>query len=96
MNGNRIIKAAIPDASDDLIDHIIWDRTAYPFERMTPRLLYRAASRWRRASEGGKQLCEMCDRIAVTRFMCGPCSVGPPHEPSPPQSPNPPPIRREL
>jgi hypothetical protein len=69
-----VIRAAIPDASDQLCDFILWDRTYFPLGAVTPKDLYRAAARWRRAAERGIVLCELCDRIAVTgRWTCKRC-----------------------
>jgi hypothetical protein len=68
-----IVRAAIPGASDSLIGHVIWGRTAYPFKQVTPRELYRAASRLRRAEANGIQLCDWCDNKAVEN-ICESCS----------------------
>jgi hypothetical protein len=76
VNALRIIRAAIPDASEEFADMIVWGRTPYPFAPVTPRSLYRAADRWRRACERGVQLCEFCDRIAAPdEWMCPNCTA---------------------
>jgi hypothetical protein len=71
------VRAAIPDASDDLCNHIIWGRTPYPFMKLTARDFYKAASRWRRAAEHGIRLCDFCDRLAAgDSWTCNPCGDG--------------------
>lgn len=77
MDAVRIVKAAIPGADDALIDHIIWARTPYPFGEVTPRGLYKAASRFIRAHEHKLRLCEFCDRLVVTGgWTCKSCRDG--------------------
>lgn len=76
MTGTDIVRAAITDASDELAEHILWSRTPFPFMRVTARDLYRAASRYRRAGERGRELCDFCDRLVPDgqRFLCDSCS----------------------
>lgn len=77
MNALRIVRAAIPDADDEVISHIVWARTCYPFGEVTPRDLYRAASRWRRAGEHKLRLCDHCDNVALHgEWMCVNCRDG--------------------
>lgn len=79
IDAARIVKAAIPDADEDTIGHVLWARTAYPFSGPDDfaRKLYRAASRWARAATNGVRLCEMCDRIAEqNRWTCAVCREG--------------------
>ena len=64
------IRSAIPDASSDLCDHIIWSRTPYPFAKLSAKELYKAASGYQRASASGIILCDMCDRIALKDLWC--------------------------
>lgn len=73
MTPAEIIRNAIPDAPDDLVEHIVWGRTPFPFAPLTAKDFYKAASRYRRASKKGKQLCDFCDRLAVRRFRCEQC-----------------------
>lgn len=61
MTFEQVIQAAIPNASPELCDFVLWERTPYPMGKVTARSLYRAASRLRRAQEHGILLCEMCD-----------------------------------
>ena len=75
MQIQEIIKAAIPRASDALCEHIIWGRTAYPFAQITARVLYRAASRYKRAHDHGFRLCDFCDRqVERGHFVCPSCN----------------------
>jgi hypothetical protein len=67
------VRAAIPDASDELCHYIIWGRTPYPFIKLTARDFYKAASGWRRAFANKIQLCDFCDRPAVDGWTCQPC-----------------------
>lgn len=76
MNKSDVVRAAIPDADEDLVSHIVWGRTAFPFVKLTARSLYAAASRFRRANDSGKTLCDMCDRLAIDEsFICADCSA---------------------
>lgn len=69
------IRAAIPSASDDLCDHIMWGRTPYPFTNLGAREFYKAASRYQRASKNGVLLCELCDKPAVNGWTCASCKL---------------------
>lgn len=64
MQISEIIRAAIPGAMDEVCEYVLWERTAYPFAKLTARDIYRAASRWKRARDAGNCLCEYCDRLA--------------------------------
>jgi hypothetical protein len=77
MTGTEIVRAAIPDASDELAEHILWARTPFPVGRVSVRDLYLAASRYRRACANGRDLCDFCDRLvpAGERFLCDSCSA---------------------
>lgn len=68
------VRAAIPDADESLIGHIIWGRTPYPFMKLTARDFYKAASRFKRAGEHGIRLCDFCDNIAVDGWNCQSCN----------------------
>jgi len=71
-----IVRCAIPEASEGLADHILWGRTPAPCIPLTAKILYHAASRWKRAEQHGLTLCECCDRLAVTdRSLCAPCAA---------------------
>ena len=71
-----VIRAAIPDADQDLCDHILWGRTAYPFEKLSAQKLYKAADRFRRANANGLRLCEFCDGLAMDgKWACEPCDL---------------------
>ena len=68
------IRAAIPNAPEDLADYILWNRTPYPFGKITARSLYKAASRFERAGRSGKGLCEFCDNLAPEgEYACDRC-----------------------
>ena len=73
FNAERVIRAAIPDCDDSVIQHVIWGRTPYPFAPVTPRSLYRAASGLRRAGAKGVTLCDFCERIATEYWTCAIC-----------------------
>jgi len=73
MTPSEIIRAAIPSATDDLCDHILWGRTTFPAST-SAKTLYRAASRFSRAKDKGQILCDHCDNIALEkRFICLQC-----------------------
>lgn len=67
------ILAGAPNASDDLIEHILWGRTPYPCGRVDAKGFYKAASGYRRASEHGIDLCDFCHRQAVKNHLCARC-----------------------
>jgi len=73
MKAADCIRVAIPGASDDLIEYIIWNRTPYPFKKICHRELYKAAHGYRRASERGSRLCDYCHNIAVEGWICKKC-----------------------
>lgn len=68
------IRAAIPGASDETCQHIVWGRTPFPFKKLTARDFYKAASRLQRASNNGLRLCDWCDNIAVDGWCCKACN----------------------
>lgn len=68
------IRAAIPGASDQLCEHIVWGRTPFPFTKLSARDFYRAAHRFQRAEAKGIRLCDWCDNIAVNRWNCQACN----------------------
>ena len=73
MNAVDIVRAAIPDAGEDVVSHILWGRTPFPCGPITAQSLYRAASSWRRACDNGLRLCELCHRVAVDNWTCQNC-----------------------
>jgi len=76
MNVMQVVRAAIPGASEQLCEHILWGRTAFPVGRVWPRDLYRAADRLRRATEKGIELCEFCDAITEPgKMACNRCDA---------------------
>jgi len=75
MTPAEIIRKAIPDAPNEVCESILWGRTPFPLSPITPRLLYRAADRWRRAEAAGRQLCDHCDNIVIPgRYLCKRCA----------------------
>lgn len=63
---SEVIRNAIPNASEELCDYILWERTPYPCGAITARSLYSAARSYHRAYSTGKKLCTLCNRIATT------------------------------
>ncbi len=59
-----IVRAAIPDATEELVEHVLWERTPFPVGKITAKSLYHAAARFRRAIEHKHRLCIFCDRFA--------------------------------
>lgn len=71
-----VIKAAIPDADDGTVDHVLWGRTPYPVGDVTAKSLFRAASAYRRACEHGIHLCDWCHRPAQPGTdLCAGCDA---------------------
>lgn len=74
MRIDEIIKNAIPEATEELCEYILWGRTPYPCGEIDARSLYKAAYRVKRAHDKGNRLCEFCDRIVTTqRMACTRC-----------------------
>lgn len=69
-----IIQKAIPAASEELANYIVMCRTAFPFERITTRELYRTARRFDRAHRNKVQLCDFCDNKAEIGELCHKCA----------------------
>ena len=75
MNAVQIVRAAMPGASVEMCDFVIWERTPYPCAAVTPKSLFKAAARWRRASAAGRWLCSFCDNEidAQQKWTCDTC-----------------------
>ncbi len=74
MTTHDIIKAAFPNANDEICSFILWARTPYPFGVITAKSLFSAARRFKRASDNNIQLCDLCDRIAENnKTVCAKC-----------------------
>ena len=70
-----IIRKAIPDASEELCDFIIWGRTAFPAGPLTAKLLYQAAARYQRAEANHRVICEFGDNLATKESLCQSCAT---------------------
>lgn len=74
MTPNEIVRTAIPNASDGLVDHILWGRTSFPFTKINAKMLYKSATGFKRATDNKLTLCDMCDNIAITgKYICTKC-----------------------
>lgn len=73
MQIQDVIRAAIPDADENLCEHVIWGRTPYPCRALSAKDIYRAAHRLKRATDAGRRLCDWCDRLAVQGSICNTC-----------------------
>ena len=73
---SRIIQAAIPSADETLCDHILWGQTPFPCGAISAQMLYKAASRVRRAAKNKIRLCDHCSNKAQTgKWECSRCNV---------------------
>jgi hypothetical protein len=68
------IRAAIPEADDELCHFIVWGRTPFPFKKLSAREFYKAGSRFKRAGENNLRLCDHCDNLATDGWCCKSCS----------------------
>lgn len=75
MNAMQIVQAAIPGADEGLVEHIVWGRTPYPCRGLEAKALYRAASGFIRAWRQGKELCDLCNRLAEEHHCCASCNA---------------------
>jgi len=70
----EIVRAAASDADQEFAEHILWSRTPFPFGKVTPKQIYKAASRVRRAAANDIALCDWCDqRAADEDSVCANC-----------------------
>ena len=68
MTPAEIIRKAIPKASDELCEDILWSRTSYPAGKLTAQVLYKAANRFLRAYKNKIRLCDLCDTEALPGY----------------------------
>lgn len=78
MNATAIVRAAIPGADADTVEHVLWDMTPFPVGRVgtqtIAQTIYQAASRLRRATANGIALCDHCkNRAAPNDCCCATC-----------------------
>lgn len=73
MTFAELVKKAIPGANEAVVDYVLWNRTAFPFDG-SPKAIFKAADGYRRACLNGIQLCELCDRPAVDGWNCEACN----------------------
>lgn len=75
MDIQKVIRAAIPDATSEVCEWLIWERMPYPVGMISARAVYKAAAMVRRAAAGKKRLCEFCDRLAEPgKAICHVCA----------------------
>ena len=69
-----VIRAAIPGADSETCEFILWEMTPYPCGTITAQSLYRAASRFQRAKNNKRRLCELCSNLAEEgKWNCTRC-----------------------
>lgn len=74
MQIQQVIRAAIPDATTEDCEWILWERTPYPCGGITARSIYKAASQFIRAVRNHLQLCEHChNKVPEGKFTCDKC-----------------------
>lgn len=72
----QIVRAAIPDATPEYAEHILWGRTPFPMTKISAKEIYKAASRMQRAYLHHLRLCEFCNRIArQDQWTCERCQA---------------------
>ena len=68
------VRCGYPNASDSIVEHVLWGRTAFPFDpKLTAKHVYKAAYSLYRADKKGIILCDFCHRIAVVGCLCERC-----------------------
>ena len=74
-SAGEIVRAAVPDATDDFISYVLWERTPYPVGAVTAQQLYKAASGAARAYRNGILLCYFCHNKleAPDKLVCSTC-----------------------
>ncbi len=74
MNYSAIIKAAIPEANESIVDYVMWERTPWPIGSVTAKQLYKIAGRLKRAADKGVRLCDFCDnKTTDDKYTCSKC-----------------------
>jgi len=74
MNAKEIVgKAMKKTPSDEVVNHIVWGRTPFPFTAVTTKSLYKAADRLNRANNNNITLCDFCDNKADIDYTCNKC-----------------------
>jgi hypothetical protein len=74
MNALDVVRAAMPDATEEDAEFIVWARTPFPMVEGAARNIYRAASGWARATRNGRVLCDLCWRAVTGEGMtCETC-----------------------
>jgi hypothetical protein len=74
VNAFNVVRAAIPQAQEELVNYILWERTPFPVGSVSARDLYRAANRWERARKNGLTLCPFCNnKMEPEKFHCVSC-----------------------
>jgi len=69
-----VVRCGYPNASDAIVEHVLWGRTPFPFDpKLTMKLIYKAAYALYRADKKGIQLCDFCNRIATNTGRCKRC-----------------------
>ena len=77
MTALEVVRAAIPDATEAVVEHILWGRTPFPCVGISARQLYQAAVSFRRAKANGIELCAYCHRPALEPdSLCASCRDG--------------------
>lgn len=71
----EIIRAAIPNATEELAEEILWGRTPFPIGRVSAKDLYKAASRFERAAKNEIALCDFCNnKVTGVYAVCDSCN----------------------
>ena len=71
-----VVRCGYPNASDALVEHILWGRTPFPFTKLSLKDVYKDAYSLYRAEKKGIVLCEFCHRIATINGLCQGCDKG--------------------
>ncbi len=75
MNAQEIIQKAIPEANNDLCEYILWAMTPFPCGAVSPRSLFKAADRLKRANANGRRLCDFCNNeVHGDDWTCPSCT----------------------
>ena len=74
MTPQQIVSAAVPGASDEFCDYVLWERTPFPAGVVTAQSIYKAASRSARAHKNNRRLCDFCDNEVIAgAYLCHGC-----------------------
>lgn len=75
MSPKEIVLKYFPDANDDTVDFILWEKTGYPSFFRKESDLEKQIKKYKKACDIGKDVCICCGKITKLRslYTCKKC-----------------------